>query len=504
MTLRKKSLFISVTTTIFFIVGIALIVNKVIMVKFQEVENQRVERNIRRVDAIIEDRITQIDKKLSDWTNWDDTYKFLTDRNQSYIESNLISESFGDIGVDEALFIDKTGDLVTSVLSTPSSDLTKSDVYQSFATGSALLKVDPMTKLKHGILKTDKGILLFSNREVYHSDGSGMPNGNVIFAKYFDESVINSMESMTQFSAKVYLWNDSRMSADFLQMKNAYESGYKSLRSILDDKIISGYQVIEDIYGKPQAIVRSDIQRDIVLQGRSSMNLLIILLTVAGIFIAMTNYWLLTGVVLKKVVSMANDVENLGKSGERGRLVLAKSNDEVDKLRLEINQLLDSLVFEKQKGESLVDVVDAIVTIINDKGEVVFINKKGVEILGYDKNEIINKNWVKNFVTDNDKERVKQNIQEVLSGEADKNAYIENEVIAKDKKVLVVGWRKSAFKDSNGKVTGVINIGEDVTLKKKEEAEREEYSRELERLNEVMVDRELKMIELKKELGKLK
>jgi PAS domain S-box-containing protein len=294
------------------------------------------------------------------------------------------------------------------------------------------------------------------------------------------------------------------MTADFKVIKNYYiERKVENATRILDEKTISGYLVVKDIYNAPVAIIRTDIERDIAAQGKSSMNLLIILLAIAGTIIAFADNLLLSGVVLKKIVNIAYDVENLGKNGVNNRLKLGLAADEVDKLRLEINKMLDSLEVEKQKGESLIDLVNALVVMLDKEGNVVLINQKGLDLLGFKREEVIGKNWLKEFISNRLTNEVTGKFNQLIAGKVEENAESENEVMTKDKKILFIAWHNTVLRDVNGNITATLSLGDDITVKKQEEKRKEQYSRELERLNEVMVDREIKMIALKKELAKL-
>ena len=511
MTLKQKSLLISFSTTITFLLIIVAVVYQIITVQFQNLENQRAERNIRRISAVLDDRFSQLSSKLTDWTNWDDTYKFIQDNNQQYIDSNLIPESFRDIGVDEALFINKKGGLVASILSTEEDEPDfPEDLYSKFSTGSALLKMNPDTNHSQGIIRTDDGILLFASREVLKSDQSGPAMGVIVFARYLDEKMINSLKDLTQFEAIMYLWDDPNLPSDFLPVKQNYKNGRKELVSTLSNETISGYLVIEDVYGNPQAIVRSDIVRDITLQGKSSMILLLWLLIGTGLLVSGINYYLLTGSVLQKISKIATDVDSLAKSGSGiTRLKIGTTSDEVDKLRIEINEMLDSLQkskselsVEKQKGESLIDLVDAIVLVLDTEGKVKTINQKGLQIIGKTKDEVLGKNWIDNFVAPSAKNTIKAKFNEIVSGNISDNAVVENEIIGKDNKNILISWHTNIVKDDQEKIIGSIGIGEDITKEKQEQVKKEAYSKELERLNELMVNRELKMVELKKQLEK--
>jgi len=515
MNLKQRSIIISVVTTITLIVTVTGVVFGVITVQFQKLEDQRVERNIRRISAILDDRFSQLSSKLTDWSNWDDTYKFIKDNNKEYIQSNLIPENFKNIGVDEALFLNKDGGLVASIISIEEpegSGKFPEDLYQSFATGSALLDIKEDSDYNQGLLKTDNGILLFVVRKILPSSTVGESRGTMVFAKYLDESVLNSMKDLTQFETHMRLWNDQNLPSDYQKAKENYSLGQKQMIQRLNRDTISGYLVVEDIYHAPQAIIRGDIERDITKQGVFSMELLIGLLIIASSLSSTTNYYLLVKMVLGKVSQIAADVDTLAQSGTTvERLKTGSSSDEVDKLRVEINNMLDSLhksktelSAEKQKGESLIDLINAIVVTLDPEGKVISINKSGLEKLGYKLQEVPGKDWFETFIPEASRKSINLHFKELISGNLEDNAHIDNDVLTKDGKVILVSWHNTLVKDQSGKVISTISLGEDVTAEKQEEKKKETYAKELERLNELMVNRELKMIALKEELEKYK
>lgn len=508
MNLKQKSITISISMVVVAVIGASFVIYQILMVRFQEIENQRVERNIRRISAIVDDRFNQLKLKLSDWTIWDDTYQYLNDGNRTYAESNLSEASFESIGVDEVLFIKKSGEVMKHVrVSKKYLNGELDDVAQHFATGSALLKIDDPKGSKQGVLKVKDGLLLFMVQNVFKSDGSGDPNGYMVFGRYFDDSLINAMKDLTQFEAQIELWDDPKIGSDYLVVKNKYiSSGEKSVVRIFDDKTISGYLVIEDVFGKPAAIVRSDIGRDITMQGKIGMNILIGVMVLVVVSMMGVNYLLFTKEVLGKVLSVARDVDNLKnkKEGERRRLEVGKTVDEVDKLRAEINEMLGSIEEEKHKGDTLIDFVSALVVMLNTNGEVMIINKRGLEMLGYSKEEVIGKNWIFTFVPEENREKVSAVFSGLMNGNEIDNSAIESWVLTKDNRVLLMSWHNTVIKDGEGKITSTLSLGEDITVRKEEEMKKEEYGKELERLNGAMVGRELKMVELKNEINRLK
>lgn len=91
------------------------------------------------------------------------------------------------------------------------------------------------------------------------------------------------------------------------------------------------------------------------------------------------------------------------------------------------------------------------------------INPKGCEILGYDQDEVIGKDWFETFLQVDDLNSVLSVFNEIISGNLSQWEYFENAVIRKDGSVRNIAWHNSALRDADGKVTGLFSSGEDIT-----------------------------------------
>lgn len=157
---------------------------------------------------------------------------------------------------------------------------------------------------------------------------------------------------------------------------------------------------------------------------------------------------------------------------------------------------------EKEKLESFFNLIEVIILILNTKGNIIFINKKGCQILENDFKSIQGKNWFDNFIPQKEKDRVKNVFNQILAGNLKDFEYFENYVITSKNKEKLISWHNSYLKDENNNIFQIIAIGEDITEKKQKEEELKRKTKELERLTKLMVGRELKMIELKEKLKK--
>ena len=120
-----------------------------------------------------------------------------------------------------------------------------------------------------------------------------------------------------------------------------------------------------------------------------------------------------------------------------------------------------------------------------------------------DPNEIIGKTDYDLPWPEHEAETYRKDDQEVISSGCVK-AHIVEPIQQADGTRRWIDTTKLPLTDTNGNSLGVLGVFDDITERKKMEAELKNEMYRLELLNTHMVDRELKMVELKKELAELK
>ena len=130
----------------------------------------------------------------------------------------------------------------------------------------------------------------------------------------------------------------------------------------------------------------------------------------------------------------------------------------------------NALKKEKDAAQKYLDIADVILVVLNAKGEVTLINRKGCEVLGHDSGEIIGKNWFDHFIPQRRRARIKDNFFKMISGEIETIEFFENSVLAKSGDVRIIDWRNSLVMNDAGQVIGTLSSGTDITEKKEVEA----------------------------------
>ena len=122
-----------------------------------------------------------------------------------------------------------------------------------------------------------------------------------------------------------------------------------------------------------------------------------------------------------------------------------------------------SIKKEKEFLKKILDNLHSIVILEDLNGNVLMINKKGCEILGYSEDEIIGKNWIEQFTPDYYKEELKKFYFELKKGEIDKYKFHENPVKTKSGEERMILWKNSYVEDDNGNIINILSSGLDIT-----------------------------------------
>ncbi len=123
---------------------------------------------------------------------------------------------------------------------------------------------------------------------------------------------------------------------------------------------------------------------------------------------------------------------------------------------------LEAITREKETAQRYLDIAGVMFCALNKAGEIILINKKGSQILGYNDDELLGQNWFDVCLPESVRETVKRVFALQMAGNLEPVEFYENSVITRDGEERLVAFHNTLLHDENG-VSGVLFSGEDIT-----------------------------------------
>jgi len=150
--------------------------------------------------------------------------------------------------------------------------------------------------------------------------------------------------------------------------------------------------------------------------------------------------------------------------------VVAVNRDITQRVRI-----VEELRAERNRAQLYLDVASVMLIVLDSDGRIALINRKGLEILGYDtQEELLGNSWFETCIPDDQVMEVRSVFGSLLSGDADSVEFHCNPVLTKAGELRLIAFHNALIFDENGNPSGVLSSGEDITERTRvEEAMRE-------------------------------
>ena len=240
---------------------------------FLELEQTNTLQDVGKVRNAVSTQQGYLDYINQDWAYWDDTYKFIEDRNQNYTNVNLQNQTLAGIKVNVMLFVNNSGSLVYAKsvdIYTGEEKPIPEKLLKMVEDGTLLSKSEE--DKKSGFVLLDEDPMFISCHPILTTNYTGPVRGTLIFGKYFDDTVLNDFKDAASSSLLMYRV-DREMPPDFqTKLENLSENPDRTIVEPLSEERVAGYFELRDISGKPALIMRADFPRDLYLHGERTLN----------------------------------------------------------------------------------------------------------------------------------------------------------------------------------------------------------------------------------------
>jgi PAS domain S-box-containing protein len=130
-----------------------------------------------------------------------------------------------------------------------------------------------------------------------------------------------------------------------------------------------------------------------------------------------------------------------------------------------LKRMEDLLQFERDRAQSYLDLAGTMILVLDKEGKISRINPKGCEILGCEEQDLVGKDWFDNFIPEENREEIKSIFKKILEGkDSCPYEYVdEHKILTTTGIERLILWHNAVLRDKDGKITGTLSSGEDVT-----------------------------------------
>jgi PAS domain S-box-containing protein len=447
MKIHKKTGIVLAAAFVLIVAALFFHSRTLLLDSYVRLDEERVYDDVQRLNSAVDNELSQMKAVSRDWSSWDDTYEFITDRNEDYITTNLVDDSFLNLSLNLMVFVNPLGEIVYSKAYDLQDEVEVAlpDSFQQhlYPADATLLNHTDSSSSVTGVLMLPEGPILVSSNPILTSDDQGPIRGTLIFGRYLDENAIATLAERTLLSLDVIPFADGESLPNFSEVQPPLLEDTIFV-SPLSSESASGYSLVRDIYGEPALIMEVDESRTIYQQGLTSVNYFIIFIVAVGLLFSALIYFLMDRLILSRLARLNAMVSDVGKKKGLSTRLSLPGNDELSDLADAMNTTFRELAIyhqaladSEQKYSTLVEGSTDGIIVIQD-GLLKFANQKIAEMTGFSIEEAMGEPFL-TFVSPEYQESAADAYKRRMAGEKVPGIY-ELEVFTKDggKKVFEV------------------------------------------------------------------
>jgi diguanylate cyclase (GGDEF)-like protein len=287
--------------------------------------------NSLRVYKLFRDESNNIKRIVSDWAVWDDSYKFIQDGNDEYIQSNLAANTFSNLAINDIMYIHNDGRLRWAGSITP--DHTNIEPIDKNMVHAAHRMFILGLQTESGILKTGDLLFLIDISEVTDSAEELDPVGVIAMTRKIDESYLMKKRDQLQINFALTNINMSGAPGVWTDNNKAITDSFVTVKENDDLLVTFNLPLLEQ--GSVSVEVRTP--RHVMLEAKK----LLIWNGSAVLLAALLLLWSINLLLKKRIISplqnISNQVNRFEEQSQGGlRLDYTES--------LELEQISDAIV----------------------------------------------------------------------------------------------------------------------------------------------------------------
>jgi PAS domain S-box-containing protein len=485
MNLRRKTLLILGLTLLLAIALILGLSYTVLIGSYSTFENESTRNLVIQAGKAIDYELAQIESKCGDWSRWDDTYQFVSDGNQEYIQNNLNQDSFSNLGLDLMVFLTPNLSPVYGI----GYDSQSRQMYMLDETNISIITSTPGLFSHTDLISSRSGIVtlqhmpaLLASQPILTSTYEGPATGFLVCGRFLGPAEIHKLSDITSINLTIAPLPTISSDISRLWISGSYQNDEPEaiIISAESPDIISGYSVLKDVNGDDAFVLQVHQDRVMYHQGLATIGSFIAILIVIGLLLIFSTLITIDQIVLKRLTILIDRARTRNASMPDMDDSLLQSGDELSELAHALTPVFDEIIrseHELRESEdryrNVVESQTEYICRFTPDGKHIYANPAYCSCFELTQDEILGGSFHATTHPE-DHASVRRHFASLTPEHP--VATIEHRLIMPSGEVRWHQWTDLALFDSEGNVTEYQSVGRDIT-------ERISYQEDLKSLN---------------------
>ncbi|EKD70465.1 MAG: sensory box/GGDEF family protein [uncultured bacterium] len=351
MKLRLKLLLILASIWALISVSIFIYSKHTLMNNYLKLERHETIDSIQQTNKTLNNILYAIKLLNVDWSQWDDAYHFMKNKNANFIQSNMAFTSFENAKINLILFYSNDGTFFYG----ENYDLTKKKFIAIPRDFLDLLEsqktyIQDNENGKAGILKTREGYVVLSAQPILTSQGKGPKAGTLIMGYFLTDKQIGKLAEIVNTDVHFFPLPIANNNDPFLkQASTSLKQGEPYFIIPANNKIIYGYTLVNDIDKNPIGILRITKPRMLFNQGITTIHSYLVIIVFIGLIFILAMWYLVKTFIVDRIITISDKIIEINTKSDFSERIKVGGNDELNKMGAAFNSLMEIIELTQEQ-----------------------------------------------------------------------------------------------------------------------------------------------------------
>lgn len=320
---------------------------------YQTLENKLVEQDVARVQNVIANNFNTLALYTKPFSQWDDAYQFMKDKNNNFIKINFVPGTFTSSNINFMMYFNQEGQLFYG----RAYDLVKNEFVPistnllNYLKQSIFVTHHSTESIHTGFITIPEGYIAMSSLPVLTSDGSGPLNGSMLIGYYLTKHYFEQVASTVKMNVQFVPLDEVNTTND-LSIINAYDklkAGNEFYIANKDNLLANGFALLKDIDQHPIGLLKVSVPRVFYKESMTMINRHLATTLLLGVVVAILLWFLLKYIVLDRILSVSNQVYTIFSENKFNKRIHIKGSDEIQGMVTSINSMLELIALSQEQ-----------------------------------------------------------------------------------------------------------------------------------------------------------